>query len=64
MLNDAEGEDVEYVRGLLHLYREQNQEAAKSLESYLENHPDHAYVHYYAGLAYNLTERKSPVQKI
>ena len=57
LLQDADGEDLNYVRGLLQLNRQQNKEAAESLESYLQNHPNHPYAHYYAGLAYNGAKR-------
>jgi tetratricopeptide (TPR) repeat protein len=33
--------------------RDKHQEAADALEAYLEKNPNHAYAHYYAGLAYN-----------
>jgi hypothetical protein len=57
LLKDAQGEDLDYVRGLLQLNRQQNKEAAASLESYLQDHPNHPYAHYYAGLAYNGAKR-------
>jgi tetratricopeptide (TPR) repeat protein len=57
LLKDAQGEELDYVRGLLQLNRQQNKEAAASLESYLQNHPNHPYAHYYAGLAYNGAKR-------
>jgi len=57
LLNGADGEDLDYVRGLLQFNRQQNAEAAASLERYLKSHPDHAYAHYYAGLAYNGAKR-------
>jgi Tfp pilus assembly protein PilF len=57
LLNGADGEDRDYVRGLLQFNRQQNAEAAASLESYLKSHPDHPYAHYYAGLAYNASKR-------
>lgn len=53
MLHDAAGDDLEYVRGLVHLNRERYEEAAKDFESYLQKHGERAYAHYYAGLAYN-----------
>jgi tetratricopeptide (TPR) repeat protein len=56
-LNDADGADRDYVRGMLQLGRQQNSEAAASLESYLQKNPDNAYAHYYAGLAYNAAKR-------
>lgn len=52
-LNDASGDDVQYVRGLLNFRRGKNQQAADDLESYLKAKPENAYAHYYAGLAYN-----------
>jgi tetratricopeptide (TPR) repeat protein len=57
LLGDANGEEKDYVRGLLQFNRQQNKEAAASLESYLESHPEHPYAHYYAGLAYNAAKR-------
>ena len=57
LLNDADGPDKEYVQGLLQLQRQQNKEAAASLESYLQKNPDNPYAHYYAGLAYNGAKR-------
>jgi tetratricopeptide (TPR) repeat protein len=53
----AEGEEKDYVRGLLQFNRQQNKEAAASLEKYLQTNPDHPYAHYYAGLAYNAMKR-------
>lgn len=52
-LREAEGEDVPYVRGLLALERKRYADAARDLEQYSGSHPDHAYAHYYAGMAYN-----------
>ena len=57
LLKDADGEELNYVRGLLQLNRQQNTEAAASFESYLKDHPNHPYAHYYAGLAYNGAKR-------
>ncbi len=56
-LQQAEGEDVPYVRGLLELAQKKYDDAARDLESYIESHPDHAYAHYYAGMAYNGMKR-------
>ena len=53
LLGDASGDDLEYVRGLVFLNRDKHQEAADALEAYLGKHANHAYAHYYAGLAYN-----------
>lgn len=53
LLADASGDDVPYVRGLLHFQKQEYQEAADDLESFLEKNPAHPYAHYYAGLAYN-----------
>jgi tetratricopeptide (TPR) repeat protein len=52
-LREADGEDVPYVRGLLALERKRFADAARDLEQYSGRHPDHAYAHYYAGMAYN-----------
>ena len=57
MLKDADGADRDYVRGLLQFQRGQNKEAAASLESYLQDHAEQPYAHYYAGLAYNALKR-------
>ena len=57
LMKDAQGEDLNYVRGLLQLNRQQNKEAAASLGTYLQDHPNHPYAHYYAGLAYNGTKQ-------
>ena len=56
-LKEADGEDVLYVRGLLALNRKQYQDASRDLESYTQSHPDFAYAHYYAGMAYNGMKR-------
>ncbi len=57
LAKDADGEEKEYVRGLIQFFRNQNKEAAASLENYLKDNPDQPYAHYYAGLAYNATKR-------
>ncbi len=57
MLKDASGDELEYVRGLLHMGRERYSEAAQDLEAYLEKNPKSAYAHYHAGLAYNKLRR-------
>jgi len=56
-VKEAEGEDLEYVRGLVHLNKKRYEEAARDFESFLEKKPDHAYAHYHAGLAYNGMQR-------
>lgn len=56
-LGEAEGSDVPYVRGLLDLNRKRYEEAARQFEEFSQNHPNHAYAHYYAGLAYNGARR-------
>jgi tetratricopeptide (TPR) repeat protein len=56
-LKDADSDDAPYVRGLLELNRKQYAEAARDLDEYSKSHPDHAYAHYYAGLAYNGLKR-------
>jgi tetratricopeptide (TPR) repeat protein len=53
MMTGAEGEELDYVRGLVQFNRQQNGEAAASFERYLKDHPNQPYAHYYAGLAYN-----------
>jgi superkiller protein 3 len=57
LVKDADGEELNYIRGLLQLNRQQNKEAAATLESYLQDHPNHPYAHYYAALAYNGAKR-------
>jgi tetratricopeptide (TPR) repeat protein len=56
-IKEAGGDEAPYVRGLLHLQRKRYEEAARELEAYTESHPDHAYAHYYAGMAYNALKR-------
>lgn len=56
-LNDAAGDELEFVRGQIHLQRNRNEEAARDLEQALEKQPSNAYAHYYAGLAYNNLRR-------
>lgn len=53
LLNDASGDENDYVRGLVHLNRNRNQEAADALEAYIAKNPSQPYAHYYAGMAYN-----------
>jgi tetratricopeptide (TPR) repeat protein len=57
-LQNVAGEELEYVRGLIHLNRERFNEAAQDLEAFIKKIPQHAYAHYYAGLAYNQTKQK------
>ncbi|MEP7363828.1 MAG: tetratricopeptide repeat protein [Acidobacteriota bacterium] len=57
-LDGASGEDADYARALMLLQRKQYEEAAQLLETYTENNPNHAYAHYYAGMAYNGSKRK------
>jgi tetratricopeptide (TPR) repeat protein len=63
MLKDADGPDIDYVRGLLQFQKGQNKEAAASLENYVQDHPEHPYAHYYAGLAYNALKRPDRMLK-
>ena len=56
-LTDASGDELEYVRGIVHLNRQRYEEAIRDLEAFIERHPEHAYAHYYAGLAYNKAEK-------
>jgi len=53
LIGDASGEDLEYVRGLVHFYKNRFQEAATDLEAASSKRPGNAYAHYYAGLAYS-----------
>lgn len=57
-LDGASGEDAGYARALLLLHQKQFEESARTLEAYTENNPNHAYAHYYAGMAYNGSRRK------
>jgi tetratricopeptide (TPR) repeat protein len=56
-IKDASGDELEYVRGLVHLNRNRYKEAAEDFESFIQKNPEHAYAHYYAGLAYNALKR-------
>jgi tetratricopeptide (TPR) repeat protein len=53
LIGEASGDDLEYVRGLVHFNKGRHEEAAKDLEAAVEKRPSNAYAHYYAGLAYN-----------
>jgi tetratricopeptide (TPR) repeat protein len=53
VLGEAEGEDLEYVRGQVHLNQKRYDQAARDLDAYIKKNPEEAYAHYYAGLAYN-----------
>jgi len=57
MLDNADGAEKDYVRGVLLLQRGQGADAAAALESYLQANPNNAYAHYFAGLAYNAAKR-------
>jgi tetratricopeptide (TPR) repeat protein len=57
-LDGASGEDADYAKGLVLLQRKQFDESARLLEGYTEANPNHAYAHYYAGMAYNGSKRK------
>jgi tetratricopeptide (TPR) repeat protein len=57
LLKEADGPEAAYARGLLAFNRNNFQEATQQLESYLEAAPEHAYAHYYAGMAYNGAKR-------
>ena len=56
-LKDANPDEIQYVRGLLNFHKGRHQEAADDLEAYSSKNPEHAYAHYYAGLAYNGLKR-------
>ncbi|MBI4907948.1 MAG: tetratricopeptide repeat protein [Acidobacteria bacterium] len=56
-VENAGGDDLEFVRGQIHLNKSRWQAAAKDLESALQKKPFRAYAHYYAGLAYNGMKR-------
>ena len=60
-LMDASGEELPYVRGLVALGGKQYRESAREFELFLADHPDHAYAHYYAGMAYNGLRRSDKV---
>jgi tetratricopeptide (TPR) repeat protein len=57
-LEQASGEELGYVRGLLRFHQQRHEEAAQELENFLEGKPEKAYAHYYAGLAYNALRRQ------
>lgn len=57
-LEGASGEDADYARGIVLLQSKQYEDAARLLEAYTESNPNHAYGHYYAGMAYNGSKRK------
>jgi tetratricopeptide (TPR) repeat protein len=52
-IEEGGGDEAQYLRGVMYVNKKQNQEAVKELESFLEKKADHAYAHYYLGLAYN-----------
>jgi len=56
-LNGAEGDQATYTRALVALNAKQYDEAARDFESFLQSNPEHAYSHYYAGMAYNGMKR-------
>ena len=53
LIGEASGEELEYVRGLIHFNRNRFEEAATDLEAAVAKRPGNAYAHYYAGMAYN-----------
>jgi protein O-mannosyl-transferase len=53
LIGDASGDELEYVRGLIHFNKNQFEDAATDLEAAASKRPSNAYAHYYAGLAYN-----------
>ena len=53
LIGEASGDDLEYVRGLVHFNKNRFEEAATDLEAAVSKRPGNAYAHYYAGLAYN-----------
>jgi tetratricopeptide (TPR) repeat protein len=53
----ASGDDVAWVRGLMHFHQKNNEAAVKDFEQYLSAHPEAAYAHYYAGMAYSAIRR-------
>lgn len=56
-LGEASGEDLAFVRGLLRFHRKEHEAAAEDFEADLNNRPDNAYAHYYAGMAYSGMKR-------
>jgi tetratricopeptide (TPR) repeat protein len=56
-LNEASGDEVAWVRGLMNFHKKDNEAAVRDLEQYLEAHPEFAYAHYYAGMAYSAIRR-------
>ena len=57
LADGASGDEVDYVLGLIRLGQGRNDEAVRNLEAFLSKNPDHAYGHYYAGMAYNAMHR-------
>jgi len=53
LADGASCDEVDYVMGLIRLGQGRHEEAARNFESFLAKNPDHAYAHYYAGMAYN-----------
>jgi tetratricopeptide (TPR) repeat protein len=52
-LSEASGEEAAWVRGLMNFHKKDNEAAVRELEQYLGAHPEFAYAHYYAGMAYS-----------
>lgn len=55
LIGEASGDDLEYVRGLIHFHKNRFEEAATDLEAAVGKRPNSPYAHYYAGLAYSKT---------
>ena len=56
-LDGADGDQAAYARGLVDLNKKRYESSSRSFESFLEQNPEHAYAHYYAGMAYNGQKR-------
>jgi Flp pilus assembly protein TadD len=53
LIGEASGDDLEWVRGLIHFNKDRFEQAASDLDAALEKRPRNAYAHYYAGMAYS-----------
>jgi Flp pilus assembly protein TadD len=53
LISEASGEDLEWVRGLIHFNRNRFEPAAADFDAALAKRPHNAYAHYYAGMAYS-----------
>lgn len=56
-LEEGGGDMAHYLRGMMLVNKKQYPEAITELESFIDKQADHAYAHYYLGLAYNGRKR-------